>query len=59
MVIIALKRQCKLFTLDEAAIEVRHFAQKNQFKVFIELNERQHAIKFFERLYQMQQLPFY
>ena len=59
MVIVALKKQCKLFSLDESAIEVRHFAQRNQFKVFIELNDRQHAIKLFERLYQMPNIPFY
>lgn len=39
MVIQAIKRQCK-FAIEDSQIEVRHFAQKNQFKVFIELGDR-------------------
>ncbi len=38
---------------------MRHFAQKNQFKVFVEASDRGLAIAFFEKFYNMPQLPFY
>lgn len=58
MVLDAIKKQCK-FPIEDSQIEVRHFAPKNQFKVFVQLDEKAPAIKFFEKFFSMPQLPFF
>ena len=43
MVIEAIRRQCGPLVDQAIKIEVRHFAQKNQFKVFVETNDQNAA----------------
>lgn len=40
-------------------IDVRSFPKKNQFKVFIEVDDREDAAKFFKKIYKQPKLAFF
>ena len=42
---------------DKDKVSVQFFTKKLQFKVFVTINDRMNAIKFFEKVFKMKEIP--